>query len=112
MGWNGTQERPADSGRKIYLLCMAGASDLQCCKECVFLLQEKLEHCLESKGSMGEDDLDGESIFYLRQLQRRHSIFKSSAVSSAFKIASFSYNEKDRGQPVLVSFFLSPYHRP
>lgn len=63
-------------------------------------MKEKLEHCLESKGSMG-DDLDGESIIYLRQLQQRHSIFASSAVSSAFKIASFSYNDKDRGQPVL-----------
>jgi len=64
--------------------------------------QEKLEHCLDSKTSLGED-LDGESISHLRSLQAKHEIFKAPAVSTAFNIASFSYNDRNAGQPVLVT---------
>ena len=65
-------------------------------------LQEKLEHCLENKPSLGED-IDGESVSFLRSLQAKHDVFKAATVTSAFNIANFSYNDKQRSQSIMVS---------
>ena len=90
------------------------ARSFQCCQICIrgwFLLglpwsvclQEKLEHCLENlKPSLGED-IDGESVSFLRSLQAKHDVFKAATVTSAFNIATFSYNDKQRSQSIMVS---------
>ena len=64
-------------------------------------MQEKLEHCLGSRPSIGQD-IDGESISHLRSLAAKHDIFNAAVVGVAYNIANFSYSDHAKGRLVMV----------
>ena len=73
------------------------------------LVQEKLEHCLGSRPSIGQD-IDGESISHLRRLAEKHPIFNSPSVGVAYNIASFSY-DTERGRQTGLEYAASCFTR-